>query len=71
MGLLLYRMEFPLRYSLDVDAIVDSANEVIAELSGGCRGDMEYLVLAANEKHARDNNTELDSYIENLEQEWK
>lgn len=71
MGLLLYRMEFPLRYSLEADAIVDFNSEVIAELSGGCRGDMEYLVLAANEKHLRDNNTELDSYIENLEQEWK
>ncbi len=57
MNLPLYRMEFPLRYSLDVDAIADSANEVIAELSGGCRGDMEYLVLAANEKHERDNPT--------------
>jgi len=55
MNLPLYRMEFPLRYDLEADAIVDFNNEVIAELSGGCRGDMEYLVLAANEKHARDN----------------
>lgn len=57
MGLPLYRMEFPLRYDLEADAIVDSANEVIAELSGGCRGDMEYLVMTANEKYAKDNPT--------------
>lgn len=57
MGLLLYRMEFPLRYNLDVDAIVDSTGDVIAELSGGCRADMEYLVMAANEKHEKDNPT--------------
>lgn len=71
MNLPLYRMEFPLRYDLEADAIVDSTDDVIAELSAGCRGDMEYLVMAANEKHLRENNTELDSYIENLEQEWK
>lgn len=72
MGLLLYRMEFPLRYSLEADAIVDSANEVIAELSGGCRGDMEYLVQAANEKYAREfRDKEIDQFIESIEEEWK
>ena len=48
-------MNFPLKYNLNIDAIVDSTDDVIAELSAGCRGDMEYLVQAANEKHARDN----------------
>lgn len=72
MGLFLYRMEFPLRYNLDVDAIVDSNNEVIAELSAGCRADMEYLVLAANEKYARDNNSrEIPILKTSKNGEWK
>lgn len=64
-------MEFPLSYDVTGACIVDNTGMEVCLLSWGSRSDMEYLVQAANEKHARDNNTELDSYIENLEQEWK
>ena len=64
-------MEFPISYDITGACIVDNTGMEVCLLSWGCKSDMEYLVLAANEKHLRDNNTELDSYIENLEQEWK
>lgn len=64
-------MEFPLRYDVTGACIVDNTGMEVCLLSWGCKSDMEYLVLAANEKYARDNNTELDQFIEKLEQEWK
>ena len=48
-------MEFPLRYDVTGACIVDNTGMEVCLLSWGCKSDMEYLVLAANEKHARDN----------------
>ena len=64
-------MEFPLSYDITGACIVDNTGMEVCLLSLGCKSDMEYLVLAANEKHLRDNNTELDLFIETIEQEWK
>lgn len=64
-------MEFPLSYDITRACIVDNTGMEVCLLSWGSKSDMEYLVQAANEKHARDNNTELDLFIETIEQEWK
>lgn len=55
MGLLLYKMKFPLRYNCENESIIDDNNEEISLLKYGCNADMEYLVIAANEKYTRDN----------------
>ena len=71
MGLLLYRMQFPLKYDESVGCILDANDKLVTWTSYETKEDMEYLVLAANEKHARDNHNELDMFIETIEQEWK
>ena len=64
-------MQFPLKYDESVGRIVDANDKLVTWTSCETKEDMEYLVLAANEKHLRDSNTELDLFIETIEQEWK